>query len=226
MPVLLPDPCSLVDHTIDAPFCGGVAVWHDDRLVFTLGKAKDRTVLDDGRTVVPLCWVGGGQELGETIVECAAREGAEELAGPVRLLDAGPTHWFEDGRPIDGTAVVDRPRPLVVEVRSSDGAPYQPGLPAGPHVWVALYAATTVAGPAPGDVPGLVGLGRADLEEARVGLAWAECVGRGLPIGATEALPDETVLRIRPGGPEQLLVDLWARGVIAPPRAGAREGAA
>lgn len=205
--------CYIDELVAGQPFCSGVIVWQDDRMVFTVGKAKDWTQEScESSVVAPISWVGGGQELGESPMQCAAREGIEEIGGDLVLYDSSETFWFQDGKPVTGARLRDLCRPSVVLLYASSGEPYKTGLPAGPFVWVALYQATANKPLQPVDVPGLLLVTLTDLPMLMAGISVAQCHKMGIPIMLKDELADDLVLRLRRGGPEQTMIDLWQQG--------------
>jgi hypothetical protein len=209
-----PEPFCLEDHVAALPFCGGVVAWQRGRMVFTLAKTKDWRLTSTGRRVVPIAWVGGGQEPGETVRQCAAREATEELGCAVELFSAGRTHWFRDQRRVPGWPLLDEVRPLLVERRTSDGQPYKPGHPAGPEVWVAVYECALAGAPSAADVPGILSVGREQVTAIEQGISLDEAHRCGMVIELRDELPGGSLLRLRAGGPETLLAGLWLDGLI------------
>ena len=133
---------NIEELTRNQPFCGGV--------ILARGKSILVTLNSDGlpEHLTESAWrvggVGGGQEPGETLSQCARREANEEICSDVRLISS-PTTFFHD---ID-TGVVrqivcsDSPAPLLVERERNPHPerPYRPGLPTGPYIYFGLFLA-------------------------------------------------------------------------------------
>jgi hypothetical protein len=71
------EPVCIEEFTNNQPFCAGVILFRKDKLITTLNT--DGIQNQYGNNVLRVGAVGGGQEQGENIVECAIREAAEEL---------------------------------------------------------------------------------------------------------------------------------------------------
>jgi hypothetical protein len=128
--------------TNNQPFCAGVVLTRENCLPVTLnidGLPKD---------MENTCWrvggVGGGQELGESVWDCALREAKEELSTGVNLLHS-PVTYFHDKytKRLYQVSVMDRPAPLLLErvANPNPCQPYAPGLPTGPYIYFALFLA-------------------------------------------------------------------------------------
>jgi 8-oxo-dGTP pyrophosphatase MutT (NUDIX family) len=151
----------LAELTDGQPFCSGLVLVHRGRLVLTLND--DHVALDTPRPALRVGAVGGGQEPGENIWECALREAHEEVGIAVDLVPAPLTGFYDweerELRPVEH--VEDEIAPLVVHrwERPNPDAPYRPGLPTGPYVFGAdfLARAGDALAPLPGDdVAGLL----------------------------------------------------------------------
>jgi 8-oxo-dGTP pyrophosphatase MutT (NUDIX family) len=148
-------PCGLdVSATTQGqPFCAGVVLLLDGRVVLTLNRdhAPDGALRVGG--------VGGGQEPGETIRECAEREALEEVGCEVKLISSPRTYLRELP---SGTTRLARCRddvaPLLFEWWDrADPAPYAPGLPAGPRIYGAIFLGRASSPDLlPADVEGLL----------------------------------------------------------------------
>lgn len=129
--------------THNQPFCAGVILLQHNCLLTTLNTDGLPPAMAANQA-----WrvggVGGGQEPGETIWECAQREAREELSTTVELISA-PTTYFHDIdsgeiRPIHCTDTI---APFLLQ-RQSNLYPYtsyRPGLPAGPYTYFGLFLA-------------------------------------------------------------------------------------
>src|SRR5215218_2632474 len=151
----------LAELTDGQPFCSGLLLVHRGRLVLTLND--DHLGPDVQRPALRVGAVGGGQEPGENIWECALREAHEEVGIAVDLVPAPVTRFYDweerELRPVEH--VEDEVGPLVVHrwERPNPDVPYKPGLPTGPYVYGAdfLARAGDALEPRPGDdVAGLL----------------------------------------------------------------------
>jgi 8-oxo-dGTP pyrophosphatase MutT (NUDIX family) len=151
-------PCGLdvAALTTGQPFCAGVILMVDGRLVLTLNRDHLPPELES--TALRVGGIGGGQEPGETIWECAVREAGEEVGCEIELVSASRTYLRDLS---NGTMRLTRCRddiaPLLFEwATRSDPAPYAPGLPAGPTLYGAMYLARPRGQLQPTDVEGLL----------------------------------------------------------------------
>jgi hypothetical protein len=140
------------------PFCAGVLLLREGRLVLTLNDDHVPAQLE--RPALRVGGVGGGQAAGETVWDCAYREALEELAVPVHLVPAGET-WLVDadvGGEAQRIETGEGIAPLLVtrEGRPNPDVPFADGLPTGPVLWTATFLATAEEAPRPGDVAGLL----------------------------------------------------------------------
>jgi 8-oxo-dGTP pyrophosphatase MutT (NUDIX family) len=128
--------------TRNQPFCAGVVLARGASILVTLNSDG----LPEG--LAESSWrvggVGGGQEPGETISQCARREANEEICSDVRIISS-PMSFFHD---IDSGAVTqivcsDTPAPLLLEreVNPRPDKPFRPGLPTGPYIYFGLFLA-------------------------------------------------------------------------------------
>jgi 8-oxo-dGTP pyrophosphatase MutT (NUDIX family) len=148
-------PCGLdvAATTSGQAFCAGVVLLLDGRVVLTLNRdhAPDGALRVGG--------VGGGQEPGETIWECAEREALEEVGCEVKLISSPRTYLRE--LPSGATRPArcrDDVAPLLFEWRDrADPAPYAPGLPAGTRIYGAIFLGRASSPDLlPADVEGLL----------------------------------------------------------------------
>lgn len=140
--------------TTSQPFCAGVVLCDGDRVLVTLNP--DGLPPDQLGCALRIGGVGGGQEPGETILDCAHREAREELSISAAALLSSPVTYVHDlGSGQRGRAVCgDVPAPLLFQRkrRPQPDIPYRPGLPTGPYVYFALYLARQPdVPPHPGD---------------------------------------------------------------------------
>ncbi len=134
--------------TTNQPFCAGVILIHQGNLVVTLHSNGLPAARGKGDTY-RVSGVSGGQEPGETVWDCAAREAKEELGTQVQILSS-PCSYFHD---IDSGQVYevsckDSVAPFLLE-RQSNLYPYtssRPGLPSGPYTYFGLFLAQAQQG--------------------------------------------------------------------------------
>jgi 8-oxo-dGTP pyrophosphatase MutT (NUDIX family) len=151
-------PCGLdvAAVTEGEPFCAGVILIVDGRLVLTLNHDHLPEELDGA--ALRIGGVGGGQEPGETIWQCAAREAREEVGCEVRLVSAPRTYLRESEGDLRRTRCRDEIAPLLFEwgPNKTPDEPYAPGLPTGPLLYGAMFLAQPLGRVLPGDVEGLL----------------------------------------------------------------------
>jgi 8-oxo-dGTP pyrophosphatase MutT (NUDIX family) len=133
--------------TDDQPFCAGVVLVRDGRLVVTLND--DHLPTEVSHPALRVGGVGGGQEPRENIWECALREAHEELGVAVDLVPSPVTyfHDWETQELVEVERVEDELAPLLVErwERPSPDVPFAPGLPTGPYLYCATFLAVAGA---------------------------------------------------------------------------------
>ncbi|HEX6121662.1 MAG TPA: NUDIX domain-containing protein [Ktedonobacterales bacterium] len=137
------EPLDVARLTAGQPFCAGVVIVEDGRLLVTLNTDWLPAELDG--TAWRVGGVGGGQEPGETISECALREAREELCAEVARIPADTTYYHDlDTGELAPVRCVDLVPPLLFQRRrnAQPEVPFRPGLPAGPYTYLALYLAT------------------------------------------------------------------------------------
>lgn len=137
------DPIDVAALTEGQPFCAGVLVVLRGGIVVTVNADH-----------LPPAWagaawrvggVGGGQEPGETVWQCALREAAEELLIPVDLRSARTTFLHD----ADTDEIIQRPcadaiAPILIQRcrRADPDRPFRPGLPTGPYLYTVFFLAT------------------------------------------------------------------------------------
>jgi 8-oxo-dGTP pyrophosphatase MutT (NUDIX family) len=128
----------------------------DGRLVLTLNHDHLPTQLEGAALRVG--GVGGGQEPGETIWECAMREAREEAKRAVKLISASRTYLMGPDGPLRSVRCRDDIAPLLFEwgPNPTPDEPYAPDLPAGPLLYNAMFLARPDGAVRPGDVEGLL----------------------------------------------------------------------
>lgn len=134
--------------THNQPFCAGVILFTDNSLVTTLNTDGLPPTL-----IRKESWriggVGGGQEAGETIWDCALREAREELCTEVELRSAPVTYFHDiDTGKISRVTCSDTIAPFLLERQSNlfPYTPYRPGLPGGPYTYFGLFLANIQEG--------------------------------------------------------------------------------
>ena len=184
------------------PFCAGAVVCHRGRLVLTL---NDDHMPADVQGAVRVGAVGGGQEPGENVWECALREAHEELGVAVDLVPA-PATWFYDWEERELRRVEqaeDELAPLLVtrSERPEPDVPFRPGLPTGPYLYSAEFLAR--AGEAaelrPGsDLVGLLLLPLTSWPLLETGASLAELERAGAEVVGVRAIDAGTRLWVHP----------------------------
>jgi 8-oxo-dGTP pyrophosphatase MutT (NUDIX family) len=151
--------------TLDAlvnghPFCAGVLLVRDGALLCTLGREGLPGSSGTGSSPGPFGWriggVGGGQEPGEDIRQCAHREAREEVGRDVDLVASPVTYLHDiDTNQLTVVRCTDGPAPFCVQrQRNADPTtPFRPDLPAGPYTYYGLFLARVTQGAdfVPGD---------------------------------------------------------------------------
>ncbi|THV34697.1 NUDIX domain-containing protein [Glycomyces buryatensis] len=132
--------------TSGRPFCAGVLLVRDGKLLTTL-SADGISAHEATGTDWSIGGVGGGQEPGEDLWECARREGIEELGMPLQLTASTRTYLHEgDSDELHQTRSADQPAPFAVQRRRNidPTRPFRPGLPAGPYTYCGMFLAELV----------------------------------------------------------------------------------
>src|SRR5215212_2832896 len=125
------------------PFCAGLVLGYRGRLVLTLNS--DHIAGGVPRPAFRVGAVGGGQEPGENVWECALREAHEETGTAVDLVPAPVTRFYDwerrESEPVEH--VPDELPPLVVHrwERPNPDVRFKPGLPTGPYLYGADFLA-------------------------------------------------------------------------------------
>ncbi|MDQ3874997.1 MAG: NUDIX domain-containing protein [Actinomycetota bacterium] len=206
------DVVSVVDVTTGAAFTAGVLVLADDRLVLTLNRDHLPSGLGGGAWL-RVGGVGGGQEPGETIAECALREAEEELGTPVELVGSSVT-YRADSDGLTRLRATDALAPLLfAHTVRSDPRPFAPGLPSGHDLYSAIYLGRMRHGPRPcqDEVAGLLLLPR-DLWTLLEGNPRVdEAIEAGAAIVEAEPLAGDARLWVHPEELWRLLVELLER---------------
>lgn len=192
------------------PFCAGVVPSTPRGFLFTIPKPSRWGA--EGRQAIPLACIGGGQEPGETIRECAEREAREEAGCPVRLLGSELSVVIAPDGGWSRRRLDDRVPPAVVQLRRKDPAPYKPGLPAGDLLTIAHYEALPLGEPWPRDVPALLELPPGLAAAVRRGITVGDALRAGLRLLERVPVPRSATLWCRPDTPEDRLVAMIDRG--------------
>ncbi len=134
---------NIQELTHNQPFCAGIILRRGGAVVATLNTDH----LHEGLLEIPH-WrvgaIGGGQEAGELIHECALREAQEEASVEVRLENAAVTYYQDmDTGELTTIRVADEPAPFLFQrlTNPRPSTPYKPGLPTGTYIYFALYLA-------------------------------------------------------------------------------------
>jgi len=171
------------------PFCAGIVIERGGRVLATLSAGNVAARDADGRSWL-VGGVGGGQEPGENLWECARREAREELGLPVELVSA-PVSYLHDisDNTLYQTRSIDQPAPLVLQrLKNADPAkPFKPGNPAGHYTYLALFLARlsesdAVFRPADDDIAALVWIPLKHWAALENGLSWERLMTLGASI--------------------------------------------
>lgn len=129
--------------TAGRPFCAGVLLVQDGKVLMTL-HANGIDAADASGTDWYAGGVGGGQEPGEDVWDCAEREAREELGVPVRLVPSDRTYLHDlESDELREARTEDAPAPFIVQ-RCKNGypfTPFRPDLPAGPFTYFCMFLA-------------------------------------------------------------------------------------
>lgn len=111
----------------------GLLAWYKGQLVWAVAQRKYwRT--EDGKVLVSIIGIGGGQEKGETLVDTIRREALEEANAPIAVIGARRTLWVTgeaEIRAVDLTEeLAGEPAPVLiwqrkVRLRTDGGAEYE-----------------------------------------------------------------------------------------------------
>jgi 8-oxo-dGTP pyrophosphatase MutT (NUDIX family) len=188
-------PCGLdvAATTSGQPFCAGVILMLQGRLVTTLNHDHLPAHLEG--TALRVGGVGGGQEPGETIWECATREAMEEVGCEVKLIRALRTYVREEDGPLRLVRCRDAVAPILFEGgKRDDPAPYAPGLPSGSRLYNAFFLARAAGELRPGDVEGLLVMPPRAWPLVDQGAAIRDALEAGCSLVAREPIQTETRL--------------------------------
>ncbi|MFB5089487.1 NUDIX domain-containing protein [Psychrobacillus sp. PGGUH221] len=133
---------NIKEVTSQQPFCAGVIITKEDKILVTLntdGLPKNLKGIS-----LRVGGVGGGQEPDENILECAIREAKEEICVDVEIMPSKSTFFHNiDESKIEEIDVKDEIPPLLFERVSNPrpNVPFKEGLPIGPYIYFGLYEA-------------------------------------------------------------------------------------
>lgn len=171
--------------TNNQPFCAGVILIKKERMLVTLNLDGLPAELEG--VALRIGGIGGGQEPGESILECAIREGMEELSTPISLVNSTVT-FFQDLDTGELTKVKcqDTIAPLLFQrmTNPTPDTPYKHGNPIGPYIYFAIYLSTADDWDfSPGDdVQGLIQLHPSLWKELQSGKSIAELIEMGAQV--------------------------------------------
>jgi 8-oxo-dGTP pyrophosphatase MutT (NUDIX family) len=201
----------------NAPFCAGVVVLDQGKLLLGLSKKK-RWRADHGHgCIIPVTWIGGSQEPGESLRECAAREAREELGCEVSLQHSRRTFCAHAGT-LHGTITeASTCAPVLIDMYPGSTTAYAPGLPVGPVIYVAIYKAVLEGEPGAGDLPGILSMDIEDVFRMERGELSLDVLRRQGKLRVGTGVPDEDALglSLNDYGPERSIVKLFVEGHLA-----------
>jgi 8-oxo-dGTP pyrophosphatase MutT (NUDIX family) len=213
-------PCGLdvAALTEGQPFCAGVVLMVDGRLVLTLNHDHLPAGLDG--TALRVGGVGGGQEAGETIWECAMREAREEVERQVNLVSAPRTFLMGPNGPLRPVRCRDDIAPLLFAwgPHPTPDEPYEPDLPAGRLLYNAMFLARPRGAVRPGDVDGLLLMPPAAWPLVERQGTIREAIEDGASLVERMPIPHDTRLWAFPEDSMKTVCDLAARApeLLAP----------
>lgn len=133
---------NIEEITANQPFCAGVIAFLSGKLIVTLNTDG---VPEGSNNMLRIGAVGGGQEPGETILECAKREAQEELSVKQITLEHAPVTYFHDmdTNELRRVQALDAAAPFLFQRLNNPrpDTPYKPGLPTGRYIYFSLYFA-------------------------------------------------------------------------------------
>lgn len=198
------------------PFCAGAIVLEGARLVLTLNR--DGLPADVAEPALRVGGVGGGQEPGETVWDCAVREAGEEIGVTLQIVSA-PATWLLDPNEAEPRQIEvgDGPAPLLVERadRPNPDVPFAEGLPTGPFTYFVTFLAAAVEEAVPGDVEGVLLLPPGQFPALDGTPTLAEAERAGAELRAREPLAPETRLWLHPYESLRVALPLAAGAGIA-----------
>ncbi|GCF10560.1 hypothetical protein [Dictyobacter arantiisoli] len=130
--------------TTNQPFYASTLIIQQQQLVVALYADSLATAKGNTSPIYRVKSIGGEQQPGESIWDCALREAQSKLKLPLKLLHTPITYFHDvDDGDIYLLQCIDSIAPLLLE-RQSNLYPYasiRPGLPAGPYTYGGLFLA-------------------------------------------------------------------------------------
>jgi 8-oxo-dGTP pyrophosphatase MutT (NUDIX family) len=209
--------------TSGRPFCAGVLVVRDGSLLAVLSAGGVDAAQASGAD-----WfvggVGGGQEPGEDVWDCALREAREELGVPVRLVSSSRTYLHDiDNDELWESRSQEQPAPFIVQrVRNADAVtPFKPGLPAGPYTYFCMFLAELVDEdpvfrPDDPDIGALVWLPLNAEGAFAGGVTFADLAAAGATVAAGDPIADHARIHVRRSETVRVAGPLLAAGQLSP----------
>jgi len=183
----------------------GVIVTRDGTLLMTLAKERKWRRTPDGVTHIPIRWVGGKLQTGESFAAAAVREAEEEIAAGVTLHHADLTYVGARG---SSAAVLGppgpRPAPLLVTFRGDARS--------------VSYRATLDGDPKVGDVPAILWVPFDALPALAHGVPFARFGELGIDLRSDVELPADARAFLGSTGTEHLtgeVIDRYGSAVLA-----------
>ncbi|WP_411501454.1 NUDIX domain-containing protein [Bacillus thuringiensis] len=130
--------------TSNQPFCAGVILVKDKKVVTTLNSDG---LPDGNQQLYRVGAVGGGQEPGEIVTDCALREAREETGAVYDLLNSPITYLYDmDNKKFKKIKCEDKIAPFFIEFKRNPKPykPYKNGLPIGPYTYFVMYIASSL----------------------------------------------------------------------------------
>jgi 8-oxo-dGTP pyrophosphatase MutT (NUDIX family) len=140
---MVDEPVCIDELTNNQPFCAGVILFRKNKIITTLNT--DGIPDQHDNDVLRIGAVGGGQEPGESIEECAIREAAEELHISdynIELIHSKVTYYNDmDTGEVEKIQCTDKISPFLFQrqINPHPKTPYKPGLPVGQYIYYSLY---------------------------------------------------------------------------------------
>jgi ADP-ribose pyrophosphatase YjhB (NUDIX family) len=201
-------------QTQGQPFCAGLILRYGDLLIFTLAKKRRWETTERGDIYIPVACPGGGQEVGESILDCARREGLEEVGQAVRLQHSPQTFHIDLDGEVTVIEALDSLAPFVFHIRSGPKYPYKPGLPIGEFLYVAHYLAELSAEPTPVDVPAIIGFTRSLIPTLLKGIQVKRAVATGMCLWRRDSIPESASLLVPEGSSEERILKMIHQGLL------------
>jgi 8-oxo-dGTP pyrophosphatase MutT (NUDIX family) len=209
--------------TSSRPFCAGVLVMRDGSLLAAF-SADGVDAAQAGGADWFVGGVGGGQEPGEDIWDCALREAQEELGVPVRLVSSPRTYLHDiDSDELRASRSQELPAPFIVQrIRNADATTaFKPGLPAGPFTYFCMFLAELadeepVFQPNDPDIAALVWLPLNAEGAFTGGVTFADLTAAGAMVAAGGPIADHARIHVRRTETLRVAGPLLAAGRLSP----------